>query len=67
VSEPQTTLVQDDPREAAARRAIDSGEWQTARDLYASVAYEALSNHTRDHREAVAALREKRKPVFTGK
>lgn len=33
----------------------------------ASVAYEALSNITQDHREAVAALREKRKPVFTGK
>jgi enoyl-CoA hydratase len=33
----------------------------------ASVAYEALSNITQDHREAVAALREKRKPIFTGK
>jgi enoyl-CoA hydratase len=33
----------------------------------ASVAYEALSNITQDHREAVAAMREKRKPTFTGK
>ncbi len=32
----------------------------------ASVAYEALSNVTSDHREAVRALREKRPPVFTG-
>jgi enoyl-CoA hydratase len=32
----------------------------------ASVAYEALSNVTSDHREAVRALREKRPPNFTG-
>jgi enoyl-CoA hydratase len=32
----------------------------------ASVAYEALSNQTHDHREAVAAAREKRDPKFTG-
>ncbi len=32
----------------------------------ASIAYEALSNQTADHREAVAAFREKRKPDFTG-
>lgn len=35
--------------------------------LDASVAYEALSNATDDHREAVQALREKREPRFTGK
>jgi enoyl-CoA hydratase len=35
--------------------------------LDASVAYEALSNATEDHREAVQALREKRAPRFTGK
>ena len=33
----------------------------------ASVAYEALSNATSDHREAVRAMREKRTPQFTGK
>jgi enoyl-CoA hydratase len=33
----------------------------------ASVAYEALSNATSDHREAVRAMREKRPPQFTGK
>jgi enoyl-CoA hydratase len=33
----------------------------------ASVAFEALSNATADHREAVAAMREKRPPRFTGK
>jgi enoyl-CoA hydratase len=32
----------------------------------ASVAYEALSNLTHDHREAVAAAREKREPKYTG-
>lgn len=32
-----------------------------------SIAYEALSNRTSDHAEAVAAFREGRKPVFTGR
>ena len=34
--------------------------------LEASSAYEALSNRTRDHQEAVNAFREKRPPRFTG-
>jgi enoyl-CoA hydratase len=33
----------------------------------ASIAYEAMSNRTSDHAEAVAAFREGRKPKFTGK
>ncbi len=32
----------------------------------ASLAYEAMSNVTKDHQEAVNAFREKRSPVFTG-
>ncbi|RBI71942.1 enoyl-CoA hydratase/isomerase family protein [Roseovarius sp. TE539] len=31
------------------------------------VAYESMSNVSEDHREAVAAFRDKRKPVFTGR
>jgi enoyl-CoA hydratase len=34
--------------------------------LDASIAYEALSNGTKDHQEAVNAFREKRAPRFTG-
>ena len=33
----------------------------------AAVAYEMLSNRTQDHREAIAAFRERRKPVFVGR
>jgi enoyl-CoA hydratase len=32
-----------------------------------SVAYESMSNLTADHQEAVAAFREKRKPLFAGR
>jgi len=32
-----------------------------------AVAYEMLSNRTQDHREAIAAFRERRKPVFVGR
>ncbi|MBB5460420.1 enoyl-CoA hydratase [Paraburkholderia sp. Cpub6] len=35
--------------------------------LDASIAYEALSNLTEDHQEAVNAFREKREPVFKGR
>jgi enoyl-CoA hydratase len=35
--------------------------------MEASVVYEALSNVTADHQEAVAAIREKRPPRFTGR
>jgi enoyl-CoA hydratase len=35
--------------------------------LDASIAYELLSVTSEDHREAMAALKEKRKPTFTGK
>src|SRR6185503_14310818 len=34
----QPTLMQDDPRETAARRAIDTGDWQAARELYEQLA-----------------------------
>ncbi len=32
----------------------------------AGMAYESLSNQTRDHAEAIKAFREKRSPEFTG-
>ena len=35
--------------------------------LEASMAYEHLSIYTEDHKEAVAALREKRAPIFRGR
>ena len=44
--------MQDDSREIAARRAIDSGDWQTARDIY-----EALTRET-NAPEAWAGLAE---------
>jgi LuxR family maltose regulon positive regulatory protein len=40
VSEQQPTSMQDDPRETAARRAIDAGDWPTARELYEALARE---------------------------
>jgi enoyl-CoA hydratase len=48
--------------------AVNLGLKQLAHSVMdASVAFEALSNVTADHREAVLALREKRPPRFTGK
>ncbi|HEV7446416.1 MAG TPA: hypothetical protein VGO18_27860, partial [Steroidobacteraceae bacterium] len=35
--------------------------------LEASMGYERLSIFTEDHKEAVAALREKRTPIFRGR
>jgi hypothetical protein len=32
--------MQDDPRETAARRAIDAGDWQTARNLFETLTRE---------------------------
>lgn len=49
------------------KTAVNIGLKQLAHSIMdASIAYEALSNQTADHREAVAAFREKRKPKFTG-
>ena len=48
--------------------AVNIGLKQLAHSVMdASVAFEALSNTSADHREAVAAMREKRPPRFTGK
>ncbi|WP_339951050.1 enoyl-CoA hydratase-related protein [uncultured Albimonas sp.] len=33
----------------------------------ASIAYESLTNRSADHQEAIAAMREKRAPIFTGR
>jgi enoyl-CoA hydratase len=47
---------------------VNAGLKQTAHAVMdASVAYEALSNLSADHREAVLALSEKRAPRFTGR
>ena len=47
---------------------VNAGLMPVARAvLETSMAYERLSIFTEDHREAVAALRDKRKPVFKGR
>lgn len=49
------------------KASINIGLKQLAYSLMdASLAYEALSNATRDHREAMTAISERRKPTFTG-
>ncbi|HET8880875.1 MAG TPA: enoyl-CoA hydratase-related protein [Solimonas sp.] len=49
------------------KASINIGLKQLAHSIMdASIAYEALSNATHDHREAMDALRDKRKPQFTG-
>jgi enoyl-CoA hydratase len=49
------------------KTAVNIGLKQLAHSIMdASIAYEMASNRTADHREAVAAFREKRKPKFTG-
>lgn len=49
------------------KASINIGLKQLAHSIMdASMAYEALSNATRDHREAMDAIRDKRRPTFTG-
>lgn len=49
------------------KAAINVGLKQLAHSMMdASIAYEALSNMTHDHREAMDAIRDKRKPQFNG-
>ena len=50
------------------KASINIGLKQLAHSIMdASLAYEALSNATQDHREAMDAIRDKRKPEFTGR
>jgi enoyl-CoA hydratase len=50
------------------KAAINIGLKQLAHTaMDASIAYEALSNTTGDHREGMDALRDKRKPVYQDK
>lgn len=50
------------------KMSVNIGLKQLAHSIMdASLAYEALSNATGDHQEAINAFREKRKPVFRGR
>ena len=50
------------------KMSVNIGLKQLAHSMMdASLAYEALSNISADHQEAVKAFGEKRKPSFTGK
>lgn len=51
-----------------SKLSVNIGLKQLAHSIMdASIAYEAMSNRTADHAEAVAAFREGRKPKFTGR
>ena len=50
-----------------SKMSANNGLKQLAHSIMdASLAFEAMSGVTRDHQEAVSALREKRAPLFTG-
>lgn len=50
------------------KQTINIGLKQLAHSMMdAGMAYEAMAGQTDDHGEAIAAFREKRKPVFTGR
>lgn len=50
------------------KASVNIGLKQLAHSIMdASIAYEALTNATADHQEAVRAMREKRAPVFSGR
>lgn len=49
------------------KASVNIGLKQLAHSMMdASIAYEVLSNHSQDHREALDAIAEKRAPDFTG-
>ncbi len=51
-----------------SKMAINIGLKQLAHSMMDScITYEALTNHSEDHGEAIAAFEEKRKPKFTGR
>ena len=67
IETPTTTSAATDDAQRRILNRLKRARGQLNAVIDASFAYEALSNVTADHQEAVNAFREKRAPRFTGR